>query len=275
LIRASENISFGKNAGFFSALFFSGSAIGIFVLGFTIQKYSYPIPFVLFSLFPILALFLFYQLKPLKTIGEIPNRFTLVKKAIKNKTALKLSSIWFSQSFVLGLSLGLIPLTIKNVLGISYISILLPLFYLLPILFSYSFGKLSDKIGRGKIIFYSYTMITAGLLLIYSSGKTALFFGVFLLALSFASMRIVTFALPGDISSDHNLEFLTGLFWLIQNIGTLIALIISRFIQSNTAYLISLAIIILSFIILLSVSKSSLTPQKLSKIKEQLAEEIK
>ena len=155
LIRASEKTNFGKNAGIFTTTFFLGTAIGIFTLGFLIEKISFQLSFTIFLLFPLLGFLTFFKLKDIKTNQQIKNRFNLVKKSIKSLTALKLSSIWFSQSFVFGLSLGLIPLTIKNILGITFVSILLPLFYIMPILFSYLFGKQSDKIGRGKSIFFS------------------------------------------------------------------------------------------------------------------------
>jgi MFS family permease len=217
---------------------------------------------------------LFFELKDIKS-QNVKNRFLLVKKSMKNITALKLSSVWFSQSFVFGLSLGLIPLTIKNVLGSSYISILLPLFYIMPTLFSYFFGKSSDQKGRGKIIYLSYALGISGLISLYLSTKLSLVIGVVLLALSLASIKIITLALPGDISEDHNLDFLTGLFWVIQNIGVLGALILSRFIQSNAAYLISLIIMLLSLGILLSVFKTNFSREKFQEIKLKLSEQIK
>ena len=125
------------------------------------------------------------------------------------------------------------------------------------------------------MIFYSYSAAAAGLGLIYFSSKFTLIVGVILLALSFASLRIVTLALPGDIATGHNLPFLNGLFWMIQSIATLIALFISRFIQTEGAYLISLGILIVSFFILTSVFHWDFSLRRFAKIKSTLAKEIK
>lgn len=79
LIRASDEKSYGENAGFFSLLQSLGSALGIFVLGFLIAKFSYKIPFLTFASFPLIGFLLLFKLKDLKT-EKVLNRFQLLKK---------------------------------------------------------------------------------------------------------------------------------------------------------------------------------------------------
>ena len=275
LVRASEKKHVGKNAGIFTTFFFLSSAIGIFLLGQIIKFYSYKVAFIIAAIIPLLGLLLFSQMYNFKTKAKVQNKFKLVKKAIQNKTAIKLSTIWFSQSFVFGLSLGLIPLATTKLLGTSFVSYLMPLFYVIPIALGYIIGKTMDNKGIGKILYLSYATAILALIALFISSKSLLIIGIVLLALSFASMRIVTLALPASVTDDNNLEYLQGLFWLVQNIGTVTALLLSKFIQSNFAFLIALIILIITLIIILKTFKMDFSKQKFEEIKITLSKQIK
>jgi len=271
LIRTSDEKSYGKNSGFFDSLQFLGSVIGIIILGFFIEKFLFKSSFFIFSLFPLIGLFLIIGLKDFKTEEKI-NRFKFIRKSISNITLLKLSSFYFSIQFIFGLVIGIIPIQIKNVLGVSYVGILSSLFFIVPVLFSYFLGKLSDIKGRKKMIILSYIFIIISLIFLYfSASPIFLLSGIILIAFNSAILRPTSFALIGDITTKKNLEFVMALFWIFQNLGIVSALFISKIfiVETKIIYLLSILVTVISLLILIPLLRL-----KLEKIKEKLSNEI-
>ncbi len=270
LVKASDQKTYGENSGFFNSALTLGSASGILILGFFINAFSFKSSFLIYSLLPLIGLILLTQLKDLPT-EQKTNQLKLVKKSIKSMTALKLSAFYFSFSFIFGLVLGLIPLEIKNTLSITYVSLLTFTFWIMPILFSYISGKISDVKGRKIMIVAAYIFGILGLTSLYfSQYSIPLVIAIVLLALSYAIFRPMSFALVGDVSVERNLVPLTALFWMAQNVGILSALLISSEIQTRVIYLISIAVISASSLILFPLLKLDL-----KEIKLKLSQEIK
>jgi len=276
LIRASNKESFGINSGFFNCFFSLGNAAGALIMGFIISFFSFKISFLIFSIFPIIGFLLLVKIKNIKTEKETAekiNRFKLIKKAITSKTALKLSSLWFAINFIFGLIIGIIPLEIEKTLGLSYVGFLSSLFFILPIFLSYYFGKLSDQKGRKKMIIFSFTLLIFGLIFLsFSSNSIFLILGIILLSLNWTITKPITFALVGDVSTENNLEFLTALFWMVQNTGVLIALILSQIFKIETfaLYLVSITITFISLIILLPLLELGT-----EKIRNKISQEVR
>jgi len=245
-----------------------GSALGIFILGFLLAKFSYQIPFLLFSIFPLIGFLLFFKLNNVR-VEENSNRLQLIKKAFFSQTALRFSFLWFSGTFVFGLAVGIIPIQIKETLGISFVGILTVLFFVLPIALSYFFGKLSDIKGRNIMIFLSYFLRVLGLFLLVFPGTIFLIPGIILLALSGTVMGSITTALVGDITDKKNLEFLNAVFNTIAIVGVIAALLISSQLSIKMIYLISIAVTIISFLIILPLLKLDIKV-----IKEKIAKEV-
>ncbi|MCK5477209.1 MAG: MFS transporter, partial [Candidatus Aenigmarchaeota archaeon] len=250
-----------------------GSAIGVFSLGFLISVFLFDLSFLFFSIIPMIGFLLLFKLKDLKVEQKKTNRFMLVKKSFTSITALRLSSIWFAVAFVFGLVIGIIPLQINTVLGMSYVGILFSIFHILPVFLSYFFGKLSDVEGREKSILFSYILLVVGLIFLsLLDHPVFLILGIFLFALNRAIIIPITSALVGDVSTKENLEYLTALFWMVQNTGVVSALILSQIFKSEIGllYLISSLVIIGSLIILLPLMHKST-----KKIREQIQSEVK
>jgi len=270
LIRASDKESYGADSGFFTVLTYLGGGLGVIILGFLVSQFSFRMPFLLYAVFPIFGFFSLFLLTDLRAEKK-QNYFPLIKKAFTSVTALKLSGLGFMVNFVLGLTLGIIPIEIKNTLGLFYVGILSSLFYIFPILFSYFFGKLSDIQGREKIIIFSYIPLLLGLIsLTISSNALFLVLGIVALALNWAVARPILYALVGDIATTSNLETISALFWTIQNMGILSALVISQLFKSEARiiYLISILIAVISFWILLPLLRL-----KIEKIREKILQE--
>ncbi len=270
LVKASDEKTYGQNSGFFNSALTLGSASGILLLGFFINTFSFKSSFLIYSLLPLIGLILLVQLKDLPT-EQKTNQLKLVKKFIKSMTALKLSAFYFSFSFIFGLVLGLIPIEIKNTLSIAYVSLLTFIFWIMPIVFSYISGKISDVKGRKIMIVAAYIFGILGLTSLYFSQYSILLvIAIVLLALSYAIFRPMSFALVGDVSVERDLVPLTALFWMAQNVGILSALLISSEIQTRVIYLISIAVIFASLFVLLPLLKLDL-----KEIKIKLSQEIK
>ncbi|MDO8435822.1 MAG: MFS transporter [bacterium] len=271
LIRASDKKSYGSNSGFFNVLVSLGGGLGLIILGFLVSRFSFGMPFLFYAVFPIIGFLSLFLLSDLR-MEQKQNYFLLIKKAFTSATALKLASIGFIVNFILGLTLGIIPIEIKNTLGLFYVGVLSSLIYVFPILFSYFSGKLSDIQGREKIIFFSYSLLLLGLIsLIISSKPLFLILGIVALTLNWAIIRPILYALAGDITPVGNLESIIALFWTIQNLGVLSALVISQIWKNDMkiVYLISIVITAISFFILLPLLKL-----RIEKIKEKISQEM-
>jgi MFS family permease len=256
LVRATTDDNRGANAGFFGTLLSLGSAAGVISLGFLIAKFSYQSSFLLAALLPFIGLVFIFRLKDLRS-EKSENHLHLLRKAITSKTAWQLSTIWFSVSFVYGLAIGLIPIEIKNILGVSYIGGLSSLFYVMPILLSYGLGKLSDTKGRKTILLVSFLVSFLGLISLYFSHTAILLIvGIILIAIYNSMVYPITLALVGDVTTKNNLEYLTSFFWMIQNVGVVSSLILSTFIQTKMIYIISIGALSLSLLILLPILKT-------------------
>lgn len=211
LVRASDRKSYRENSGYFNMLLMAGSALGVILLGFLITRISFEQSFLIASIFSLLSIFLIVPLKDLRT-ESLGNHFNLIKHAITSKTALQLSTVWFSFSIVFGFAIGLIPIQLKNTLGISYVG-LSSLFYIMPMLLSYFLGKLSDIKGRNLMLAMSFILCIAGLgFLYFYTNPITLTIGLVLVSLSYAIISPIRFALVGDVTTNKNLDYLTGLF---------------------------------------------------------------
>lgn len=271
LIRASDENSYGKNMGFFWEVFFLGSALGVILIGFLIARFSFKLPFVLYSFFPLAGSVLLLTLQDIKPQENI-NHFQLLSRSLKSFTALRFSGLWFAVNFASGLAIGIIPLEIQRTLGISLVGILSSLFSVFPILFSLFFGSLSDTKGRKFAILLYYAISMCGFaVFLLSKQPIFLILGIVLLALGGTVIRPVSGALVGDISTKQNLEFLTGLFWMVQNIGVVSALAVSQIFQSSRSviYLVSLFVTAISLVVLLPLLRLSL-----EQVKEKISKEV-
>ena len=271
LIRASDEKTRGASSGFFNSFQSLGSVLGILILSFLIAKFSFNLSFLFFAIFPLIGFLLLSKLIDLRGEQNV-NRFKLIKKSITSITALQFSIIWFSWSFIFGLIIGIIPVEIKNNLGMAYVGILSSLFYIIPILFSYIFGKFSDIKGRKPMIILSYIVCLLGLIALYfSNGAVLLVMGIILIAMNYAIIRPISLALVGDVATKDNLEFLAALFWMAQNVGIISALLLSRMFKTDVQiiYAISIFVIGISILILFPLLRL-----KIEKIKEKISQEM-
>ncbi|KKU81289.1 MAG: Major facilitator superfamily, partial [Microgenomates group bacterium GW2011_GWA2_47_8] len=242
-------------SGFFYSIFTLGSGAGVLFLGFLIAKFHYEIPLLWYSFLPLAGFLFLTGLTDLK-VKQQTSQFKLAAKFLTNIIPLRLSIFYFAFSFINGLVFGIIPIDIKNLLGIKYVGVLSSIIFMMPIFFSFFFGRFSDIRGRKATIILSYIILTLGLMSMYFRERPLLLIlGIFLLAINRAVIAPTIFALIGDVSTEKNIEAHTALLWMAQNIGVVSALIFSGKVQTKPIYLISIAIIVISLVILLPVLK--------------------
>mgnify|MGYP001607787119 CR=1 FL=1 len=151
-----------------------------------------------------------------------------------------------------GLMLGVVPLEIKKTIGVWAIGILVGIFYIMPMLFAYIFGKLSDLRGRRGMITLIYVLSFSGVVLMLGAHiPILLILAILLLAFNFGIARTITFALVGDISTEQNVESVSALMWMVQSLAFTIAIVVSVLLKGSAIYLVSLFGIIVSYLVFL------------------------
>lgn len=248
LITASNEKVYGASSGYFNMLQAFGSATGTLLLGFLIVKLSFGAPFIFYALLPFVGILLLSRLTDLK-VQKQANQLVFVRKLITNTTAIRLAAFYIAFLFFHGLAIGMIPIDIKNTLSIAWIGVMSFIFLIIPILFSYIFGKIYDIKGRKGMIITAYVIGALGLFLLYFQSALTLIFGIILVAFAYAIFKPMSFSLVGDVTSKENLVSLTAFLWMAQNIGILSALLVSMQMQTKAVYLVGLAVLVASLII--------------------------
>ncbi len=260
IIRISRKEVYGANSGFFTTLFNLGTGLGIIIFGYLMVRFSFDVSIIVFSIAPLVGIGLMLTLRePAHPEGERKGEpLKLMRMAMSSGTAMRLSTIWFSFTFVMGLAIGILPIQISRSIGLEYIGILSSLFFLLPIATSYGFGKLSDVAGRTKLILFSYILGFLGLVVLYLWAEAmGLVAGIVLLALNYSLLRPITMALPGDLADGKNLVIITALFWTMRIVGAFTALLISAILAVETTYLVSMAILVVSLLLVYPVLRKN------------------
>ena len=271
LIKTSSNNSFGKNSGFFNTFFQLGTVAGVVIAGILITKFSFKNSFLLLGFFPLIASIFFAKFKEVAVKqANLSQSFVSLKKLVKNSYFLKIALTWFSSSLVLASVAGRFPLEIKEHFNLLSIGFILPIFYFLPIIFSYYFGKKSDIKGRNIFLIFSLILISAGFLLFAVREGFNLNFSLFILSFllisfGYAIFASIKFAILGDISSENNLENIVALFNLFGNLGFVIVFLLDIYLPPVFVYFSSFGIALVSLIIVLPVLKLNM-----SVIKEKL-----
>lgn len=265
LVRASDPEFYGTNSGFFSTSFSIGAAGGVLALGILLPLIGYTWGFFLFALVPVVALVSLSHIDDIRAPGTGASRLSSLHRAFRSPTALSMSAIWFGFNYIQGLMLSIVPLEIKHTIGVWAIGLLLASFYIMPMLFAYVFGALSDRYGRRPFIMAIFALSFAGVgMLMVSETPALLIFAILLLAFNFGVARTVTFALVGDIATPKSTESITALTWTVQSFALLLAISLSAWFEGQSLYIVSLGLIGLSLLLFLPASRKTLSNIKIA-----------
>lgn len=253
LVKSSNHKNYGSSSGFFHSSQSLGSTVGILLFGALLNFFSFKFAILLFAFLPLLGFMISFRLKEIPGVPVV-NQPRLIKKTFTNISALKLSLIWFSFTFVYGFSQGILPLEIKKIFGPAFVTLLV-IFQAFPILFSYIIGKISDIKGRNFIISFSFllTIFSFVFMYLFPHNSIILVSGIIFLALVYAAILTMRPALVGDISDGKDVEFLTSLFFVMSNLGMLVSLFVPLIIfQAKFVYLTSIFIMVISYLVVFS-----------------------
>ncbi|CAA6822266.1 MAG: Major facilitator superfamily MFS-1 [uncultured Sulfurovum sp.] len=235
----------GANSGFFVAVYGVGYALGIVVLGYLIEMFSYQDAFYMMIIFAFGGLYLFVKMDTLE--GEVREKSSDSIFMIRSLTLFKsVLSSSFIQSILFGLVISLVPLHVQIVTqSPMYVGILSAMFFIMPLLLSMVIGKFSDKHGRGKIILLGVLIALLGLLAFhFSETLLGLVVAMVLVSIAQAILFPMFIALQGDISTKENQALITNLFVLFKYIGMVLGVILGDVFGVEWAYMISVVIII-------------------------------
>lgn len=253
LLRTSDSRFYGANSGFFQTIFQLGSALGIFLFGLLLYLFEMKNLILIFGLIPLFSFLFFWRMEEVK-IPPKENPILTFRKIISHPSVLRLSSLSFVGTFILGLSFGFLPKEISKFFAPVFVSFLVMPLRTFPIFFSYFFGRLSDRRGRKKLLLIAYLIIILGFFLLLPAARPIfLVLSIFILAAGFSLMKPLISPLIGDIGDHKNLEFVNLAFSLASGVGVLTALFVSKVFygEAQLVFLISIGVALASLLLVL------------------------
>lgn len=231
LVKVASTGKVGAASGFFSSIMGLGTFTGILSVGWLLDLEIFPRHqlFLLLSFLPLVGILLLTLIKPIEIKGNSIIKMSFLKKIAQSRTLLKLSLLWVLMVFVQTYSFSVLPLLIARLLGVGIAGLLGSLFALATILFAFSSGSLSDRIGRLKVLSIGVLLFISGAVLLLMVNKFTLVLASILLAIGFAILRGVTFALVGDISSTKLLPTINAFQYILMNLGVVSVIILGGF----------------------------------------------
>jgi MFS family permease len=124
--------------------------------------------------------------------------------------------------------------------------------------FSFISGKISDRFGRGGITNTGLLLLIIGSVLLFWTGKTFLILASVGLALGFAVLRAVTFALVGDIAAKQLLPAVNAYLYVLMNVSVVTAIAIGGFGWLNFLKVVTLLSAVITLVVVSPILKQPL-----------------
>lgn len=166
-----------------------------------------------------------------------------VLKNFNSRTLLRLSSIWFFMLAVAGYWLSTLSLNFVNKLGATQAGILGSLLTGMPVIVSFILGKLSDRHGRRVMILSGLFLCTISLIVQLIPISFLLVVSAVSLSMGFAVLRVSTFAIVGDLSTQKTALTLNAFLWTVSNIGVVFAVLIGWWMNGTTFPVVTLTVL--------------------------------
>ncbi len=271
LVAASTKNKTGEAAGFFSTVWGLASFAGVLVTGLVLDNrvLSDGLLFGLLGLGPILGIGLLSRLGPIGSGETAKVNFSLAGKLLSSPTLWRLAMIWIVMVFVQTVGFSSLPVIISREIGIGAVGILGSVFPLAMAGFSLVSGKISDRFGRAGITNLGLLLLIIGSVLLFWSGKTVLILASLGLALGFALLRAVTFALVGDIAVKKLLPAVNAYLYVLMNISVVAAIAIG-----GLGWLIFLKVVMVSSTLITLALASPVLRQPIFSIRGRIKDEL-
>ncbi len=240
---------YGRALGIFNTVFSLMCIFGMLTLGTLLSYYDFKISYLLILIPGIAGFFMLFLIRDLK-ISKTAN-FKEGLKNFFNPKFLIFVPLYVAQGFLFSLTIGIIPIEIKDMFSEIFVGIFGVLFYLIPLFSAYGVGKISDRIGRPVLFIAFYILIGAAMLIL--TNKENFIIGISIFALAFSFTRVLLIAYVGDLCKGKNLESGNALFNTALNLGVVLGFLTFMLIKNNNPdsdliYIISFFITILSLL---------------------------
>lgn len=243
LLSITDKAYYGRAMGIFNTVFSLMCILGMLTLGTLLSNLEYKISYVLILIPGVLGFFMLFLINDLKSSKTINISEGL--KIFLNPKFLIFFPLYVAQGFMFSLTIGVIPIEIKNEFSEIFVGIFGMLFYLIPLFSSYGVGKISDRFGRPILFIFFYLLISAAMLIMMNKENFVL--GILIFALAFSFTKVLLIAYVGDLSKGKNFEATNALFNTALNLGVVLGFLIFLTIEDkNLIYIISFFITILS-----------------------------
>ncbi|CEG12057.1 membrane hypothetical protein [groundwater metagenome] len=240
---------YGRALGIFNTVFSLMCILGMLTLGTLLSYYDFKISYLLILIPGIAGFFMLFRINDLK-ISKCPN-FKEGLKNFFNPKFLIFLPVYVAQGFLFSLTIGVIPIEIKDMFSEIFVGIFGMLFYLIPLFSAYGVGKISDRLGRPVLFIACYILIGVAMLIMLN--KENFILGIFIFAIAFSFTRVLLIAYVGDLCKGKNLESGNALFNTALNLGVVFGFLTFMLIKNNNSggdliYIISFFITIFSLL---------------------------
>ncbi|OQX18523.1 MAG: hypothetical protein BWK75_06600 [Candidatus Altiarchaeales archaeon A3] len=236
---------YGRALGIFNTVFSLMCILGMLSLGTLLSYYNFKISYLLILIPGIAGFFMLFLINDLKISKGL--NFKEGLKNFFNPKFMLFLPLYVAQGFLFSLTIGIIPIEIKDIFSEIFVGIFGMLFYLIPLFSAYGVGKISDRIGRPALFITFYILIGVAMLIMLN--KENFIFGIVVFAIAFSFTRVLLIAYVGDLCKGKNLETTNALFNTALNLGVVLGFLIFMFIEDkNLIYTISFFVTILSLL---------------------------
>lgn len=251
----------GKNFGFLRAMDNFGAVVGILVAIFFLGALGYKNLFLLASIPSLIAVALVaLMIKEAKPEGA--KIFKGIKFSYFDKN-LKLYTILMALFSLGSFSYSFLLVFAKNFgFNVGFVPVLYLLFTVVAAAFSLPFGRLSDKVGRKKILCLSFIFwIAVSLFFIFFKSYLGIILAFLFYGLHLASVEPVQRAIVGELAPKELVGSAMGGFRMIIGLcalpSSLIAGVLWDKISPESPFYFSLALTVISVFLLILVKEKS------------------
>ncbi|MEA3343487.1 MAG: MFS transporter [archaeon] len=263
----SEEHERGKNFGLLRAMDHLGATVGILITIAIFTIVGYRTLFIIAAIPSLISVFLIYHyIKEPKTSHIKLHKGMTLKNITTNFRIFMISSITFALS---SFSYSFLLIYAKEFgYALAFIPVLYLIFTLTASITSIPFGRLSDTIGRKKVMAVSYLLwALVCLTLITAPGKTAILLAFILYGLHIGALEPVQKTFVSELSAKKYRASSLGTFQMLIGLSALPSSVIAGLLWDRISifapFYFSLALTITAIILLSFVKKDSESGQKI------------
>lgn len=231
LVNVSSEKEYGKNSGKFITLKNAGTVAGFVSAGVLVKSVGLDLMYVVLFGISVMSVALFVKLTRNYTTSISGHKSIVrVLHIFSNPRFMPLGLNSAFMGAVFGIAISAVPLEISRRFGAALVGILSLPFFLFMILMPYFIGRLSDKVGRERIIFLEYIVLLAGVeSMMYGEANDLIWvMGLLLFYLVFTLYKSIEAAIIGDVSGKRLTEHFSCALSLYTWGGTAVILYLAR-----------------------------------------------